>query len=134
MPRTQPGPGPVDPQRVIPARGAQWQSDVHEFRMSSPTRSYPVLASMHLGIRRSRVSGETLAGTSIGRCLTRSSSQTGGTMIQLLAHLEGDALNVALLVPEIQRGTRSGLVGALNDHYGSPGRLADYRRNFERAV
>ena len=25
-----------------------------------------------------------------------------------------------------------GLVGTLTDHYGSPGRLADYRRQFER--
>ena len=33
--------------------------------------------------------------------------------LQLLAHLEGDALSVALLVPEKQRATRSGLVGAL---------------------
>ena len=54
--------------------------------------------------------------------------------LQLLAHLEGDVLNVALLVPETQRATRSGLVGALNDHYGLPGRLADYRRKFERTV
>ena len=36
---------------------------------------------------------------------------------QLLAHLDGDALNDALLVPETQRATRSGLVGALNEHY-----------------
>ena len=43
-------------------------------------------------------------------------------------------LNVALLIPETQRATRSGLVGALNDHYVLPGRLADYRRKFERTV
>ena len=41
--------------------------------------------------------------------------------LQLLSHLEGDALNVALLVPETQRATRIGLVSALNDHYGLPG-------------
>ena len=35
--------------------------------------------------------------------------------LQLLSHIEGDALNVALLVP---RATRIGLV---SDHYGSPG-------------
>ena len=45
--------------------------------------------------------------------------------LQLLSHLEGDALNVALLVPEMQRSSRVGLVGT---HYGSPDRLADYRR------
>ena len=52
--------------------------------------------------------------------------------LQLLSHLEGTALNVALLVPEVKRATRVGLVGALTEHYGSPGWLADYRRQFER--
>ena len=51
--------------------------------------------------------------------------------LQLLSHLEGDALNVALLVPESRHASRVGLVGA---HYGSPGRLADYRRQFERTT
>ena len=50
--------------------------------------------------------------------------------IQLLSHLEGDALNVALLVPAPRRASRVGLVDALTAHYGSPGRLADYRRQF----
>ena len=54
--------------------------------------------------------------------------------LQLLSHLEGDALNVALLVPEARRATRVGLFGALTEHYGSPGRLADYRRQFERTT
>ena len=44
--------------------------------------------------------------------------------LQLLSHLEGDALNVALLVPESRRATRVGLVGALT--------LTDYRHQFER--
>ena len=52
--------------------------------------------------------------------------------LQLLSHLEGDTLNVALLVPDVRRATRTGLVGALTEHYGSPGRLADYRRQFEK--
>ena len=51
--------------------------------------------------------------------------------LQLLSHLEGDALNVALLVPMARRTSRKGLVDALSAHYGSPGRLADYRRQFE---
>ena len=54
--------------------------------------------------------------------------------LQLLSHLEGDELNVALLVPEARRAMRTGLVGALTEHYGSPGRLADYRRQFEKAT
>ena len=39
---------------------------------------------------------------------------------------------MALLVPEVNRATRAGLVGALTEHYGSPGWLADYQRQFER--
>ena len=30
--------------------------------------------------------------------------------------------------------TRTGLVGDLSAHYGSPGRLADYRRQFEKTT
>ena len=54
--------------------------------------------------------------------------------LQLLSHLEGDTLNVALLVPEMNRATRAGLFRALTEHYGSPGGLADYRRQFERTT
>ena len=54
--------------------------------------------------------------------------------LQLFSHLEGDALNVAHLVPLSRRLSRSGLVDALTAHYGSPGRLADYRRQFERTT
>ena len=54
--------------------------------------------------------------------------------LQLFSHLEGDALNVAYLVPLARRLSRSGLVDTLTDHYGSPGRLADYRRQFERTT
>ena len=54
--------------------------------------------------------------------------------LQLLSHLEGDALNVALLVLMSRRTSRTGLVDALSAHYGSPGRLADYRRQFEKTT
>ena len=53
---------------------------------------------------------------------------------QLLSHLEGDALYVALLVPESRRVLRVGLVGALSAHCGSPGLLADHRHKFERTT
>ena len=43
-------------------------------------------------------------------------------------------LNVALLVQESKRATQAGLVGALSAHYGSPGRLADFRRQFEKTT
>ena len=54
--------------------------------------------------------------------------------LQLFSHLEGDALNVAQLVPLSSQLSRTGLVDALTAHYGSPGRLADYRRQFERTT
>ena len=54
--------------------------------------------------------------------------------LQLFSHLEGDTLNVSLLVPMSRRLSRTGLVDALSAHYGSPGRLADYRRQFERTT
>ena len=38
--------------------------------------------------------------------------------LQLFSHLEGDALNVAFLVPMSRRLTRTGLVDALSAHYG----------------
>ena len=54
--------------------------------------------------------------------------------LQLFSHLEGDALNVAHLVSLSRQLSRTGLVDALTAHYGSPGRLADYRRQFERTT
>ena len=54
--------------------------------------------------------------------------------LQLFSHLEGDALNVAHLVPVARRWSQSGLVDVLTAHYGSPGRLADNRRQFERTI
>ena len=59
--------------------------------------------------------------------------------LKLLSDLEGDALNVTVLVPEAKRATRAGLVRALHygkitEHYGSPGRLADYRHQFEKTA
>ena len=43
-------------------------------------------------------------------------------------------MNVALLVPEVKRTTWARLIGALTEHYGSPGWLADYQRQFERTA
>ena len=53
--------------------------------------------------------------------------------LQLLSHLDGDALNVALLVPESRRVVLGYLMKSLADHYSSPGRLAEYKRQFQRA-
>ena len=44
--------------------------------------------------------------------------------LQLIAHLDGEALNVVLLVPEDQRRRPGVLVETLTAHYTSPGRLA----------
>ena len=54
--------------------------------------------------------------------------------LQLLFHLDGDALNIALLVPESQRVVPGSLISSLSDHYTSPGRLAEYKRQFQRVV
>ena len=51
---------------------------------------------------------------------------------RLVSHLEGGALNVALLVPAFRRVMSGVLLDTLTEHYSSPGRLADYRRRFER--
>ena len=67
--------------------------------------------------------------------IVRSNGWDGDTAaLQLFSHLEGDALNVAHLIPLTRRLSRSGLVDALTAHYGSPGRLADYRRQFEKTT
>ena len=55
----------------------------------------------------------------------------GWDEMQLIAHLDGEALNVALLVPEAQRRRPGVLLKTLSAHYASPGRLAKYKRQFE---
>ena len=52
--------------------------------------------------------------------------------LQLIAHLDGEALNVALLVPDDQRRRPGVLVETLTAHYTSPGRLAKHRHQFEQ--
>ena len=52
--------------------------------------------------------------------------------LQLLSHIQGDALSVALLMPMPRRASRKELTDALSSHYGSPGRLASYRRQFDK--
>ena len=55
--------------------------------------------------------------------------------LQLLSHLDGDALNVTLLVPESRRVVPGLLIKSLSDHYTSPVHLAEYnRRQFQRVV
>ena len=54
--------------------------------------------------------------------------------LQLLSHLDGDALNVALLVPESRRVAPGFLMKSLSEHYNAPGRLAGYKSQFQRAL
>ena len=54
--------------------------------------------------------------------------------LQLFSHLDGDALNVALLVPESRRVVPGFLIKSLSGHYNSPGRLTEYKRQFQRVV
>ena len=54
--------------------------------------------------------------------------------LQLLSHLQGDALSVALLMPMPRRASRKELTDALSSHYGSPGRLATYHRQFDKTA
>ena len=54
--------------------------------------------------------------------------------LQLLSHLQDEALSVALLLPMPLRASRRELTDALSSHYGSPGRLANYRREFDKTV
>ena len=51
--------------------------------------------------------------------------------LQLFAHLEGEALNVALLMPVDQRDSPEGLSKAFSEYYNSLGRLAIFRRKFD---
>ena len=54
--------------------------------------------------------------------------------LQLFAHLDGEALNVALLMPEGERANWELLSKGLLDYYNSPGRLAVFLRQFESAT
>ena len=51
--------------------------------------------------------------------------------IKLFVHLEGEALNVALLMPEGEHTTLEGLLQGLLSYYNSPERLAVFRRRFD---
>ena len=48
--------------------------------------------------------------------------------LQLFAHLDGEALNVALLMPMKEREQWKDLSNGISEYYNSPGRLAVFRR------
>ena len=103
-------------------------------RQTSPVRSKPVVfTSTKLPKFGGMISWDQYR--QVFDAIVRSNGWDDATVaLQLLSHLEGDALKVALLVPEAKRTTRAILIGALTEHYGSPVRLADYRRQFERTA
>ena len=53
--------------------------------------------------------------------------------LQLFAHLDGEALDVALLMPVEEREQWTAFAKGLSDYLTSPGRLAAVRRRFESA-
>ena len=68
----------------------------------------------------------------IFKAIVKSNGWTDKTAaLQLFEHLNGEALNVAQLMPEGQRVNWEGLSQGLSDYYNSPGRLAVFRRQFE---
>ena len=71
----------------------------------------------------------------IVQAIVKSNGWSEGTAaLQLFAHLEGEALNVALLMPKGEREKWEGLSNGLSEYYNSPGRLAVVRRRFESAI
>ena len=53
--------------------------------------------------------------------------------LQLFAHLDGEALQVALLMLDRIRERWKDLENELSSYYSTPGRLAVFRRQFEKA-
>ena len=53
--------------------------------------------------------------------------------LQLFAHLDGEALQVALLMPDRNRERWKDFVDELSAYYNTPGRLMVFRRQFENA-
>ena len=68
----------------------------------------------------------------IGRAIVKSNGWSEGmAALQLFAHLDGEVLNVALLMPVAERDKWEDLSNNLSEYYNSPGRLAVFRRRFE---
>ena len=68
------------------------------------------------------------------QAITKSNGWSPDTAaLQLFAHLDGEALQVALLLPDKIRERWKDLVDELSAYYKTPGRLAVFRRQFENA-
>ena len=133
LPRTEVPDFDRSPEADVMATVAHLQLEVEALKfgqLSPPALAKKTLNRWHLHPPKCINSVGELVRISIA--IIRSNGWDDATVaLQLLSHLEGDALNVALIVPEVKSATRAGLVGALTEHYGSPGHLADYHRQFE---
>ena len=134
-----PSPPPPHTHRSTPTIWCQWPG--YYFLCSGGEPTKVVVVDLKVKNRSQKMSQEQseevygVVETEIGPLMTKPRKLRWIFVrfdLQLLSHLEGDELNVALLVPEVKRATQAGLVGALTENYGSPGRLADYQRQFER--
>ena len=68
------------------------------------------------------------------QAITKSNGWSPDTAaLQLFAHLDGEALQVALLLPDRIRECWKDFVDELSAYYNTPGRLAVFRRQFENA-
>ena len=81
---------------------------------------------------------ENLTGDNIGRCFAAIAYSNGWSpttaALQLFAHLDGEAFNVALRMPVEERERWTTFLRGLSDYFNSPGRLAPVRRRFESAI
>ena len=106
----------------------EWRSSGQSRDLVAPEgRRFPLspLAGPDLRRRRYPCLQERLVGTNIGKCLMLFFSSNGWdgvtAALQLVSHLEGNALNVALPVPAPRRVLPGVLLDALTEHYSSPG-------------
>ena len=66
------------------------------------------------------------------RAITKSNGWSSDTAaLQLFVHLDGEALQVALLMPDRIRERWKDFVDEMSAYYNTPGRLAVFRRQFE---
>ena len=66
------------------------------------------------------------------QAITKSNGWSPDTAaLQLFAHLDGEALQMALLLPDKIRDRWKDLVDKLSAYYRTPGRLVVFRRQFE---
>ena len=123
--------------RLSPGRRIDMQEEVFTPPRGGGVRSLSlrVCKVRHSRQRKCRGSTERLVGNNITKCLRQLYGRMAGTIIQQHCNcFRTWTLNVAHLVPLARRLSRSGLVDALTAHYGSQGRLADYRRQFEQTI